>query len=105
MTLGEAIRSLRSAAGLSQQQLAKDEGISPSYLSLVEADKREPTVSLLRLISKRLGTPAALLLAAALANSHAGSGDDAEHDAIAKLLGAARHLLAIGRLEDAVPTR
>lgn len=42
-------------------------GISASYLSQLECDKREPTIPLLRRVAAELGAPAVLLFAAALA--------------------------------------
>lgn len=104
MQLGEAIRSLRGAAGLSQQQLADDLEISPSYLSLVESNKREPTVTLVRRIAARLGAPASLLFAAALAGSHDSPEHRYEREAVESLLAAARHLVTINRFEAAGPT-
>lgn len=45
--LGNKIRRLRLDRGLSQQQMAKQLGISPSYLNLIEHDQRPMTVPLL----------------------------------------------------------
>jgi transcriptional regulator with XRE-family HTH domain len=66
MTLGAAIKRLRAAAGWSQKDFAEQLEISPSYLSLVEADKREPTIPLVRRMAEKLGVPAVILFAAAL---------------------------------------
>lgn len=68
MTVGECIKSLRTAAGLMQLELADRVGISASMLSLVEAGKREPTISLLRAIGRALGIPTSVLFAVALAD-------------------------------------
>lgn len=48
---------LRTAVGISQKELARRLDISPSYLSLIENDERELSVSLLRQISRELGVP------------------------------------------------
>jgi transcriptional regulator with XRE-family HTH domain len=68
MTFGQVVRYLRQSQGLSQVSLAADLKISPSYLSQLENDKREPTIPLARLMAKRLGVPAQLLFASALAD-------------------------------------
>jgi transcriptional regulator with XRE-family HTH domain len=69
MTLGMTIRYLRQSKRLPQAALAAALGISPSYLSQLEGDKREPTIPLLRRLAEALGAPAALLFAAALAGT------------------------------------
>jgi transcriptional regulator with XRE-family HTH domain len=45
--IGRTIRRLRSERGISQQKLAAQLGISPSYLNLIEHDQRAVTASLL----------------------------------------------------------
>jgi transcriptional regulator with XRE-family HTH domain len=40
MSLGQAIRSIRQEAGLSQKDLAAVVGIDQSYLSMIESDQR-----------------------------------------------------------------
>jgi len=52
-SIGERVRSLRQRAGLSQTDLAGDE-LSPSYVSLIEAGKRQPSPAVLRQLSVRL---------------------------------------------------
>jgi len=71
MTLGTAIRRLRAAGGWSQKDFARRLEISPSYLSLIETDRREPALPLVRKIAEELGLPAAILFAAALAGAAA----------------------------------
>lgn len=66
MTLGDAIKRLRGAAGISQKDFATRLGISPSYLSQIEGDHREPTIPLIRRMAEELGLPAVILFAAAL---------------------------------------
>ena len=67
MTIGRTIRHLRQSKRLSQAALADSVGISASYLSQLEGDKREATIPLLRRLAAQLGAPAALLFAAAIA--------------------------------------
>ena len=74
MTVGRAIKSLRTAAGLLQRDVAERVGISQSMLSLVEADKREPSISVLRAIGRTLNVPTAVLFALALQNDDIGRG-------------------------------
>ena len=66
MLLGSTIRHLRLASGLSQAELAHGAGVTASFLSRVERDKREPTLSVLRGIAETLKAPFGILLAAAL---------------------------------------
>lgn len=63
LTLGSAIRQLRGAAGLTQRELAQQLSISPTYVSHIEADRKEPSVQLLRDLAKTLGVPFGFLLA------------------------------------------
>lgn len=55
-TFGERLRQVRLGAGLSQSQLAGD-GLSASYISLLEAGKRTPSHEVLRQLAARLGCP------------------------------------------------
>ena len=64
--VGVYIKSLLSAAGMTQRQLAQSVGISPSMLSHVEAGRREPTIQLLRDIALALEIPTAALFVVAL---------------------------------------
>ncbi|MGW7402367.1 helix-turn-helix domain-containing protein [Streptomyces sp. NPDC054833] len=52
--VGSRIRRLRRAAGLSQADLAGGE-LSPSYVSLLEAGKRTPSLDVLAQLAQRLG--------------------------------------------------
>jgi transcriptional regulator with XRE-family HTH domain len=63
VTIGKAIRQLRQASGLTQKELASLAGIHASYLSHVEADRREPSVTLLRALAQNLNVPPGLFLA------------------------------------------
>jgi len=63
MATGSVIRLLRTAEGKSQTDFARELGVTRSYLSQVENDRKQPSLELLRLTSKRLGVPLVLLLA------------------------------------------
>jgi transcriptional regulator with XRE-family HTH domain len=60
-TFGERLRTLRRAAGLSQTQLAGD-GISPSYVSLLESDRRRPSPAVAAQLATKLGCSTSQLL-------------------------------------------
>jgi transcriptional regulator with XRE-family HTH domain len=56
-TLGQRLRALRIERGLSQADLA-DDLVSPSYVSLIEADRRSPEHAVLAGLARRLGCSA-----------------------------------------------
>lgn len=56
------IKVLRTASGMKQKELAERVGIRANYLSSIEADKREPSLNLLRSIAKALDVPVGFLL-------------------------------------------
>ena len=60
--LGNRIRALRNAQGLSQVQLADRAGMSPRYLSEVESGKRNVSFTWLDALAKQLSIPLAELL-------------------------------------------
>lgn len=53
-TLGQRIRAAREAHGLSQVGLAAVAGISQGYLSQLEQDEREPTLSIAARLARAL---------------------------------------------------
>ena len=55
LDLGDRLRALRVAAGLSQRQLAARAQVSNGTISMIEADKVSPSVSALRQILEALG--------------------------------------------------
>lgn len=60
MTLGNAIKLIRTARGVKQIALATRLEVSPNYISLVEKDRREPSVGFLRKLARELGVPLGL---------------------------------------------
>jgi transcriptional regulator with XRE-family HTH domain len=55
MTLGQAIRAIRRAEGLSQKDLAEASGIDQSYLSMIESDQRHnPGVRIISRLARAL---------------------------------------------------
>jgi transcriptional regulator with XRE-family HTH domain len=59
-TLGQRLRALRIERGLSQADLAGDL-VSPSYISLIESDRRSPERDVLDGLARRLGCSALFL--------------------------------------------
>jgi transcriptional regulator with XRE-family HTH domain len=57
MTLGNAIKLIRTARRAKQVDLAKAMKTSPNYISLVEKDKREPSISFLTRLARELRVP------------------------------------------------
>ncbi|MGB9618134.1 MAG: helix-turn-helix domain-containing protein, partial [Desulfomonilaceae bacterium] len=54
-SLGAKLRALRKQQGLSLKQLAERVGCAPSYLSMVENERLDPSVSRLKKIVDALG--------------------------------------------------
>ena len=54
---GSRIRALRKARGLTQSALARLSGVSPSYLNLIEHNRRRAGAGLLRAIAEGLNVP------------------------------------------------
>ncbi len=61
LSLGQRIRQLRQSRGLTQSQLGGRE-LSKSFVSLLERDRTQPSVSTLILLARRLGTSVDSLL-------------------------------------------
>lgn len=89
--ISERVRAERIRAGLSQTALAGDD-FSPSYISLIESDRRVPTDAALAVLARRLGTTAEYLR----------FGDKAPSEERARLeIGFARLALANGSAQEA----
>ena len=95
--LGSTIRRLRLASGMSQTELAHGAGVTASFLSRVERDKREPTLSVLRRIAETLKTPFGILLAAAIGDV---TDDPKWQSAMGKLIEAVRTQLLTDAVEQ-----
>jgi len=61
MNYPKAIRIARSIADITQKELAIRSGLDRSYLSLIESDRRRPTIETIQSISDALGMPFHLL--------------------------------------------
>lgn len=62
MKVGTVIQDIRRKRNLSQGDLAKKIGISQTYLSQVEGDKKTPSMDLLKQVSDILEIPVYYLL-------------------------------------------
>lgn len=69
MNLGEAIKKQRKLIGLNQSDLATLCGITPSYLSMIEKNKKEPNLATLKRMSEHLRVPLPVLFFRALDES------------------------------------
>lgn len=63
-TLGDTVRRLRDASGLTQDELAGAAGITASHLSHIESGRREPSLRVLREIARSVEVWPGLLIAA-----------------------------------------
>jgi len=61
MNVGQAIRLCRTRQGTSQSAVAQQADCSVSYLSMLENNKRDPTLSTLTKIAQALRVPVGLL--------------------------------------------
>lgn len=61
MTLGNAIKLIRTARNITQRKLAEQLGVSANYLSLIESNKRDPSLAFLNRLAAQLGVPIAML--------------------------------------------
>ena len=61
--LGKELKRIREGAGLSQEKLAFAAGVHRTYVSLLERDKKSPTLAVLFRICKALNVPASELVA------------------------------------------
>jgi len=57
-TIGEEIRKARENAGMTQEQLGFEAGISRQYVSLLELDEKSPTLDLLIRVCRAMGVSA-----------------------------------------------
>lgn len=59
------LRRHRRAAGITQEGLAGDVGLSPRYISLLETSRHQPTLGTMGDIARALGLPLSQLIAEA----------------------------------------
>ncbi len=61
MNLGLNLKTLRTSKSISQKELAKELGITPTYLSLIENGNKKPSLSLIEKFAQILEIPLALI--------------------------------------------
>lgn len=76
MNVGRAIRWFRQRKGVSQGEVAQRAACSVSYLSLLENNKRDPTLSTVTKIANALHVPVGTLFLVAAEPSDLGSIDE-----------------------------
>lgn len=57
MQIGKTLKEIRTAKGVSLTELAELSNVTKSYLSKIENDKREPSVTSIHSVCKALGVP------------------------------------------------
>jgi transcriptional regulator with XRE-family HTH domain len=63
--LGQALRELRTARGLSQEQLSLETGVHRNYIGGIERAERQPTVEVIARLGQALGArPSQILIRA-----------------------------------------
>lgn len=75
MNIGQAIKLCRAQQGVSQSAIASRANCSVSYLSMLENNKRDPTLSTVARIAEALHVPIGLLFVLAADQSELGSVD------------------------------
>lgn len=63
MALGEELHKARTAARLTQEELAFKADVSRNYISLLERNEKSPTVKMLLRLCKALGVRASKIVA------------------------------------------
>jgi len=62
MELGATIKKCRTASEKTLDSIAEETGLSKGYLSLVESNKREPSLSTVSSIAAALGIPMEIIV-------------------------------------------
>ena len=65
LPFGAALRRLRLAAGMSQEQLGLEAGVQRNFISLIETGHNQPTISTIAKLARALGMKASELVAEA----------------------------------------
>ena len=65
LPFGAALRRVRLAAGLSQEQLGLEAGVQRNFISLIETGQNQPTIGTISRRARALGMKASQLVAEA----------------------------------------
>ena len=98
VNIGRSIKFVRVAAGIRQGEMAKRLEISQNYLSLLENNKTEPSLSLLKKMSARFNVPVSFLL---LESSVEFESDKPEVNSLLNRLQELIHQLQDARIKEA----
>ena len=72
LPFGTALRRVRLAAGLTQEQLGLEANVQRNFISLIETGRNQPTISTITKVARALGMKASELVA------------EAEHEAVSR---------------------
>lgn len=61
MNIGKSLQEAREKRGLLQKDLAQMAGITQSYLSLIEGNKKEPNIKTVKALADAMGIPAPVI--------------------------------------------
>ncbi|MBI4918208.1 MAG: helix-turn-helix transcriptional regulator [Acidobacteria bacterium] len=86
MNFGRALRQARERQGISQRQLASTLNVSHSYVSHIEAGRRQPSIAVLARAADAVGLPLAVLALSAADDSELRGIDENQADRLAGLL-------------------
>jgi len=70
LPFGAALRRVRRAAGLSQEQLGLEAGVQRNFISLIELGQNQPTITTISKLAWALGMRASELIAEAESEGH-----------------------------------
>lgn len=70
LPFGAALRRVRLAAGMSQEQLALEASVQRNFISLIETGQNQPTIGTIVKLARALGMKASELVAEAESRSH-----------------------------------
>ena len=73
LLFGVALRRVRRAAGMSQEQLGLNAGVQRNFISLIETGQNQPTIGTVAKLARALGLKASELVAEAELEGHGGS--------------------------------
>lgn len=65
LPFGTALRRVRLAAGLTQEQLGLEAGVQRNFVSLIELGQNQPTINTIAKLARALGMKASELVAEA----------------------------------------
>ena len=97
VNIGRSIKFVRVAAGIRQGEMATRLAISQNYLSLLENNKAEPSLSLLKKISTEFNVPVSFLLLESSVDFESGNPDA---DSLLKQLQELIHQLQDARIKE-----